>query len=150
MLWIELHTSQRMINLVTYYWPPSAAVDSLQSLYSSLPAASTSHLVVVCGDFNAPGVDWATLTPTVKSPVAETLCRFVCDNFFTQLVSTPTRGDSILDLLLTSNTDLISSVGVMNSLPGCDHDAIHFQLSLYKTKHSTTKRVLYNDDIELS
>ena len=32
----------------------------------------------------------------------------------------------------------------MDSLPGCDHDAIHFQLSLYKTKHSTTKRVLYN------
>ena len=97
MLWIELHTSQRMINLVAYYRPPSAAVDSLQSLYSALSAASTSHPVVVCGDFNVPGVDWATSTPTVKSPVTETLCRFVCDNFLTQLVSTPTRGDSILD-----------------------------------------------------
>ena len=29
----------------------------------------------------------------------------------------------------------------MDSLP---HDAIHFQLSLHKPKHSTTKRVLYN------
>ena len=30
----------------------------------------------------------------------------------------------------------------MDSLPGCDHDAIHFQLSLHKPKHSTTKFLL--------
>ena len=118
---------------------PSSAVDSLQSMYSALSAASASHLVIVCGDFNAPGVDW--VTPTVKSPVTETLCQLVCDNFSTQLVSTPTRGDSVLDLLLTSNTNLISSFGVVDSLPGCDHDA--FQLSFHKPKHSTTKRMLY-------
>ena len=100
--------------------------------------------LIVCGDFNTPDVDWLTTSPKVKSPVADTLCEFVCDNFFSQLVSHPTRGDNILDLLLTTNPDLISSVRVTDSLPGCDHDAIHFMLSASIPHQSTIKRVLYN------
>ena len=89
--------------------------------------------LIVCGDFNTPDVDWLTTSPKVKSPVADTLCKFVCDNFFSQLVSHPTRGDNILDLLLTTNPDQISSVRVTDSLPGCDHDAIHFVIRQYTT-----------------
>ena len=144
MLWLELHTSRGIINFVTYYRPPTATTDSLRSLHSALGATSTSLPIIVCGDCNAPDVAWLTTSPKVKSPVADTLCEFVCNNFFIQLVSHPTRGDNILDLLLTTNPDLISSVRVTDSLPGCDHDAIHFMLSTSRPHQSTIKRVLYN------
>ena len=41
MLWLELHTSRGVINLVIYR-PPTATVDSLQSLHSALAAACSS------------------------------------------------------------------------------------------------------------
>ena len=136
-LWLDLHTSQGIINLVTYYRLLTATTASLQSLQSALSAASGSTPVIVCGDFNMPGIDWSTISLTVKSPVSDTLCELVC-------VSHPTRGDNILDLLLTTNPDLISSVKITFSLPGCDHDAVHFILSASIPQHSTTKCVLYN------
>ena len=54
-----------------------------------------------------------------------------------------TRGDNILDLLLTTHPDIISSVEVIDSLPGCDHDAVQ---SATIPKQSTINRVFYNDN----
>jgi len=144
MLWLELHTSRGIINLVTYYRPPTATVDLLKLLHSALATNSNSLPVIVCGDFNVPDVDWSTTSPKLKFPVTDTLCQLVHDNFLSQLVSHPTRGENVLDLLLTTNPDLIASIEVTDSLPGCDHDAIHFMLSATIPQQSTTKRVLYN------
>ena len=144
MLWLELHTSRGVISLVIYYRPPTATVDSLQSLHSALAAACSSLPVAICGDFNVPDMDRITMSPKVKSPVTDCLCQLVCDNFCTQLVSCSTRGDNILDLLLTTHPDLVSSVEIVDSLPGCDHDAVQFNLSATMPKQTTVKRVLYN------
>ena len=84
------------------------------------------------------------MSPKVKSLVTDSLCQLVCDNFFSQLVSCPTRGDAILDLILATHPDLISPVQVIDSLPGCDYDAVHFYLSATIPKQFTVKRVLYN------
>ena len=143
MLWLELHTSRGIINLVTYYRPPTATVDLLKLLHSALATNSNSLPVIVCGDFNVPDVDWSTTSPKLKFPVTDTLCQLVHDNFLSQLVSHPTRGENVLDLLLTTNPDLIASIEVTDSLPGCDHDAIHFMLSATILQQSTTKRILY-------
>ena len=129
MLWLELYTSRGVVNLVTYYRPPTTTADSLHSLHSAIVAVCSSSPIIVCGDFNVPDVDWITTSPKVKSLLPETLCQLVHDNFFSQLVSSPTRGDNILDLLLTTHPDFISSVQAIDSLPGCDHDAVHFSLA---------------------
>ena len=69
-------------------------------------------------------MDWVTTSPRVTTPVTDALCQFTYDNFFSQLVSDPTRGDNVLDLLLTTHPDLVSCVQVIDCLPGCDHDAV--------------------------
>ena len=79
----------------------------------------------------------------IKSPVTDTFCDFVCDNFLSQLVSHPTRSDNILDLLLTTNPNLISSVSVTDSLPCCNHDAVPFMLSTSLPQQSTAKCMSY-------
>ena len=56
----------------------------------------------------------------------------------------PTRGDIIFDLLLTTHPDLVPSIQVIESLPGCDHDDVRFSLAAMIPKQSAFKCLLYN------
>ena len=50
------------------------------------------------------------------------------------VVSSPARGDHILDLILKSNPTYVSNVQVVDHLPGSDHDSLFFlylQIMLY-------------------
>ncbi len=50
------------------------------------------------------------------------------DAFLTQIVNQPTRDNSILDLVLATNRDLISNCEVGEKLSGCDHHLIRFNV----------------------
>ena len=60
----------------------------------------------------------------VSSSMATHLCTIILDHFLTQLVTHPARGDNILDLVFTNSPDSFSTVQIVDSLPGTDHDAI--------------------------
>ena len=84
------------------------------------------------------------VTPTVSSPVNSAFCSLVHDNFLTQLVTSPTRYDHILDLILTNDPRQVSNVHVVGNLPGTDHDAVEFVLSVSSDIAEQPNRVLYN------
>ena len=71
-------------------------------------------------------------------------CNVIHDFSFSQLVQSPTRGDNVLDLVLVNDSTIVSYLQVCDSLPGCDHDAIHFNLSLLPPKQTSNCRYLYN------
>ena len=80
----------------------------------------------------------------VSSPVANALCDLVRDNFLHQLVLDPTRENSLLDLVLTNQPDLILDVTVIDNLPLTDHDAVKFSLCTIDALQTPCKRSLYN------
>ena len=53
----------------------------------------------------------------------------ISDCCFVQLVHTPTRGHSILDLVLTNDPSIFSEVNVIEPLLGSDHRAVTCHLS---------------------
>ena len=57
-------------------------------------------------------------------------CDIVSDCFLTQLVSTSTRRDNILDIVLTNVPSNVFSVVVCDNLPGTDHDAVNFVIEV--------------------
>jgi len=83
------------------------------SFLQALRLSNTQH-VVLCGDFNLPGRQMDLLSD------------LLLDRSLIQLVKQPTRGENILDLLLTNSPDMISQVDVASGIPGSDHDAIQF------------------------
>ena len=97
----------------------------------------------MCGNFNVPNVDWATLSPTSFSGPADRLCTIVLDSSLFQHVNSPTRDNNILDLVF-SNRDYISSVDVVDNLPSTDHLAVEFQLSVSIPVQRQCQRSLYN------
>ena len=98
----------------------------------------------MCGDFNLPQIDWSTVTPGISSPVSTLLCSIVNDNFLTQMVNFPTRQDNILDLILVNDINMVSSVHPVDSLPGTDHEAIHFVITAVPQTQRDSPRYLYN------
>ena len=64
------------------------------------------------------------------------------DNFLTQMVLQPIRGDSILDLVLTNNSDVICVVEVGE--PISDHNVISFNVNVHPYHRKSSERRFYD------
>ena len=108
------------------YRPPNTELDNgngaeLRSLISEV----SNRQFVLMGDFNYPGIDWVNYS--VSSGATSECCKFlecITDCFVTQHVMEPTRGMAILDLLLTREPNMISSVSVNEPLGSSDHHMV--------------------------
>lgn len=93
-------------------------------LYELIKEVGDRH-VLLMGDFNFPDIDWAINSVNASE---NSDCRrfFNCleDLFLTQHVLQPTRGNSVLDLILTREPDLVSKVKVIDNLDSSDHNMI--------------------------
>ncbi len=81
---------------------------------------------VFWGDYNFRRRDWEGEVGDVES---EDFLRILQDNFFKQVVTEPTRGEKILDLVLTNNENMINDVKVGSQLASSDHREIRFTWS---------------------
>jgi len=91
----------------------------------------SNRFMLLMGDFNYPDIDWAShsVSPSATSGSSE-FFKLVEDQFLTQHVLSPTRGDAILDLILTTEPDLISNVSVIQNFGISDHNMVAFTLHL--------------------
>ena len=65
--------------------------------------------IIVCGDFNFPKVCWES--PEMTAGIDEVkFVEILGDHFLTRINNVPTRGDHILDLVITSAPDLIQNL----------------------------------------
>ena len=131
---------------VFFYNPPDSDYNTLIQLKGSLASIKSNSPVVLCGDFNMPGIDWSNLSPSpnANSKEAVLLCDIVSDFSLQQLVLEETRGTNILDLLLTNMADYFKGVEVTDGLPGADHNAIEFTIDLTRKCALRRKRLSYN------
>ena len=144
-LWVSIPTKSSPLLFGVFYRCPHAPLSALEALRSSVCSVVTQNqLVVLCGDFNLPHIDWDTIFPSARTPAASMLCDMVSDCFLTQLVSASTRQDSILDLVLTNTPDDIFLVVVCDNIPGTDHDAVKFIISTAACPKVISSPYLYN------
>jgi ribonucleases P/MRP protein subunit RPP40 len=106
------------------YRPPNSLIENDMALYTLLHRVTENKAVIV-GDFNFPELDWSRLE-TISDDHAFVKC--VNDNFLIQLVDNPTRENNILDLVLTSDSSIISNVTVGEPFESSDHQIIRWQL----------------------
>lgn len=124
-------TSINMV-LITIYRPPACPtgkfVDQLtkvNELLNDLP--SPIPTLVLTGDLNFPQMDWDSESVYGGAEdmrfQAEALLRLMRDFCLNQLINIPTRGDSILDVVMTNNDELIYNFTV-NKTNLSDHNII--------------------------
>ena len=132
-----LYITAWRVLLVVIYRPECDPMDFYNALSRASAAieargAPTPNVLFV-GDFNFPNIDWdlGTVKGASKSMheknQAQALLQFMEDQCLAQVITQPTRGDNILDLLLTNNEDMLHQMEVRDTLMS-DHRVIKVTL----------------------
>jgi len=95
-----------------------------EAFFLQLQQDSHSQSLVLLGDFNHPDICWKSIRKSSRQSRRFLEC--IEGNFLSQLIDTPTRGDTIPDLMLTSAGELISSIKMGGSLGSSDHALVEF------------------------
>jgi hypothetical protein len=104
------------------YRPPANNKTSDEAMYQLLTKASR-ETVLIMGDFNFPELDWER-PETLEDSHAFLEC--INDNFLFQGVAECTRGKNILDLILTSEENMVDNVMVGEPFGSSDHQIIRW------------------------
>ena len=123
-----------------FYRPPNSKLAVLEDLQNSLSNITTTDIVLL-GDFNLSEIDWANNRSLRNSEHHILLSDIIQDNFMHQLVNEPTRDQNILDLILTTNVDLINNVVVGEHFS--DHNSITFTLNCAPYLSRISKKFIY-------
>jgi len=124
------------IRLIAVYRPPGMASPDNARLFSVLDLLAEDCVrLCVFGDLNLPLLNW-DLFVYPDNHLYCTAADFICNHGLTQLVDDPTRGDSILDLILCSDLLCCDNVNVLPPLANSDHSVVSCSLSI-SLPHST-------------
>ena len=111
------------------------------NLIEMLNEMSHRHFLLM-GDFNFADIDWLAPVPdTSVRPDSKLFLECLDDCFITQHVTNPTRGDAILDLVLTQDPDVVSDVVVGEPLGTSDHNMVLFIVQHYHMVTRNTRSV---------
>ena len=81
---------------------------------------------VIVGDFNYPDIDWES---SLAGPNGYNFLESVQDFFLYQHIHKPTRAGNILDLVLSTEQNMIENITVNESLGTSDHNTIEFSIT---------------------
>ena len=123
-IWCNIEIMGEKTLVGVCYRPPLNSKICDEAMYELITRASREQ-VLIMGDFNFPELDWAkSETLDDSHPFIE--C--VNDNFLFQGVTECTRSSNILDLVLTSEENMIDNVTVGEPFGSSDHQIIRFDL----------------------
>lgn len=145
---VRLIFDRLKLNLVLGYLPDGSDIVNISDWCSYLRIAATCNLRnVIVGDFNQAEINWAQQSCTSSSQRLFLNC---CSELgLRQLVQVPTRGESILDLVLVDDDCVIFDVDVQEPFSTSDHCGVAFSISTgvqdeqKRTKDSRSKHINY-------
>jgi len=98
----------------------------MEAFFLQLQEASRSQALVLLGDFNYPDICWKSNMASCRQSSRFLQC--IEDNFLSQVISTPTLGDAILDLVVSNASELVGDVKIGGSLGYSDHALVELTL----------------------
>ena len=129
--------------IIVAYRPPEAdntACDYLNDLLNC-----TRNLLdvkwpsIVAGDFNAAQADWSSMSPC-DGKIEQLLSNFALFHSLQQVVTEPTRNDKPLDVVLTNEPHIVSTLKVEPTFSTSDHCLIQF-MHVLESVFTTTCRI---------
>ena len=98
--------------------------------------------MLLMGDFNYSGIDWAVgCCSATATKNAQEFFECIEDNFLTQHVKVPTRDTNVLDLVLSTEPDIVSDLDVIDCLDSSDHNMLLFKVHFASTVVESSKTV---------
>ena len=125
-MWVDIKDGRDSLVFGIIYRPPNLDRTNSKIIWEEISKASRYNKVCIVGDFNFRYINWRQLTGNLES---DDFLEVVQDNFLHQFVTEPTRGDNILDLVLSNRENLINNVNIGDKLGSSDHNEIRFNIN---------------------
>ena len=147
--WVKIHSNHAQPLFIScFYRPPSSDKTAIEELNKSVCRLTNSNKipnVLLTGDFNMPGIDWKSGTikssPQYGSDANQSMLSAIQDCCMVQSVEQPTRGKNVLDLVFTTNENIITSC---ETVPGMsDHQAVVTNINLKAKLTKQKPRTVY-------
>ena len=109
------------------------ALDVVNETIELAQANDGYESIIMSGDFNFPGIKWEYNLPRIDlnlSSQEEKFINFMSDHSLMNYVEIPTRNKNILDLVLTNDSELITSTRVEVNSQFSDHYTVHCVLDV--------------------
>ena len=135
-IYIQINQHARKIAVGLIYRPPVQTRDIDDQIYEQIAELCCQEDSIVFGDFNLPVHKWGQ---PLNSHSGHDLYKNLQESALYQHVEHPTRGDNILDIILTTDESLVSNVNVGTEFSTSDHRVITFNIQVSKTKERESK-----------
>ena len=112
-IWCKLVTGHTTVTIVVVYRCPNITKQNNEKIHNAISEVSKGDCIIM-GDFNHGNIKWGTLQRTGVED-QKLLC-LVQDNFLTQHVLEPTRTTRVLDIVLSSQKELVDNVKIKEPL----------------------------------
>jgi hypothetical protein len=138
-IYIELKNSaNKKLRIGIYYRPPGqkAEIDS-KIIDQIFNMSSNCNDIIILGDFNLPCRKWGE---PYNLYTGKNLYEYLVESELIQLVREPTRYNNILDLVLTTNEEIINNINIDEKLG--DHNAVEFDIQFENENKISEQRSL--------
>ena len=135
-IWCNIVTRNSTLTIGVVYRSPNIGQEEDVKLQNAIREVSKGECVIM-GDFNHGHIQWESLESAGGDDHQFLLLTQDC--FLTQHVLEPTRGGNVLDLILSSQNELVDNVKVHEPLGSSDHNQIHFNIKV-KTGNTYKKQ----------
>ena len=123
-IWCNLVKGQSTVTIGVVYRCPNITKQNNEKIHNAISEVSKGDCIIM-GDFNHGNIKWDTLQSTWVED--QTFLCLVQDNFLTQHVFEPTRAARILDIVLSSQREIVDNVVIQEQLGRSDHNQLHFK-----------------------
>lgn len=145
---IKIETYQKPVIISAAYRPPNRDVQYLGNLANDVKTIISKHKTNphwIGGDLNLPDIDWSTnsiVRHQYPKALNESFINMMEDTNTEQLIDFPTRKKNILDILLTNNSSLATSI---KDIPGVsDHDRVPLaDIMCHPRRNRPVKRTIH-------
>ena len=108
-IWCKLVTGYTTVTIGVVYRCPNITKQNNEKIHNAISEVSKGDCIIM-GDFNHGNIKWDTRQSTGVEH--QTCLCLVHDNFLTQHVLEPTRATRVLDIVLSSQKELIDNVKI--------------------------------------
>ena len=126
-VWCKIVSGNSKLTIGLVYRSPNINEEDNTKIKNAIKEVSKGECIIM-GDFNHGHIQWNSLESTGIED-QQFLC-LIQDSFLTQHVLEPTRGENVLDIVLSSQQELVDNVKIFEPLGNSDHNQIHFDINV--------------------
>ena len=132
-VWCNIVTGNSTLTVGLVYRSPNISIEENEKIQNAIREVSKRDCIIM-GDFNHGHIQWKSLQSMGRED--HKFLVLVQDTFLSQHVLEPTRGENVLDIVLSSQNELVDNVKICEPLGSSDHNQIHFTIKVKSERNS--------------